>query len=107
MVTAFYVGMSLFLLHLTEASNQRLTRGLPTIRQRLQEEQDPVKLRQMANGLLDLDTEGNENQEMTLHLLVGSATVLGLLLFVYSLSTGIYAYRLQRESREKAPPTSS
>jgi len=80
LITACLVTISLVLLHSVETSNESLHRALPTIRQHLQEEQDPVKLRQKANGLLEGLVSDGEIQESILQMAVKMSVGFGLCL---------------------------
>ena len=106
-ITTTSLVASLTCLHLAEQSNQSFGRHLPAIRQHLQAEQNPDKLRHEASGFLDWVVRDAEYQEWELRFVVKMSVVVGFGLLVYSLGLGLFASRLQRESREKDPPASS
>jgi len=102
-ITTTCVFASVVCLHSAEEDSQSFARRLPAIRQHLQAEQDPDKLRREANGLLDMAVSDAESREWGLRFMVKTSAIFGFGLCVYSLALGLFAYRLQRESREKDP----
>jgi hypothetical protein len=106
LITSASVFASTVLLHAVKETNKALTERLPSIRQHLKEEQDPGKLRQEASGLLDEMVNDSKFQESIFQFAVKMSLVFGLGLGVSSLGYGIFAYRLQRETRSPNNPSS-
>jgi len=100
-LTVSLLTLTLVLLHVQEKSNQDTARLLPRIRQELQDKQDPAKLREEANLFLDQTVEEGIERESALRFLVKMSAEIGFGFFVFSLGSGVCAYRLQRENGKR------
>jgi len=99
-ITTSCIGVCVILLHSTEETIQENARLGPAFRQEINTEQDPVKLRKIANSLEDLTVSDDEIQEKGLRLMIKMSAVFGFGLVAYSSSLGVYAYLLQRQNRK-------
>jgi cell division protein FtsX len=100
-ITTACITATVVMLHAIETTNQGQFQRMPFIQQHLQKEQDPVKLRQETSELWDLVAKNGESQESDLRFLIKIFAMFGVALFVFSLSSGICAYKLQREAQNK------
>jgi hypothetical protein len=100
-ITATSLAAALTMLHVEQTTKQENARLLPAIRLHLQNEQDPIKLRREANGLLDEISSDAAFQEWSLRFLIKILALYGVGFFVFSFGSAACAYRLQREDRKR------
>ena len=93
------------MLRTTKDSSNTTSHYLPKIRERLDAEQDPVKLRKEANSWLDVFVNQQASQEDLFRFFIKTYAVFGFGLFAFTMSLGIFAYRLQRQNRDEVAST--
>jgi hypothetical protein len=99
LITVSCLSGEAIMLHTMERTDRN--DGLvPKIRQEVHNEQDPAKLRRVANALIDETASDAAFRIESLHFLIKISASFCFGFFVFSLGTGVVIYRFQQERRQ-------